>query len=111
MDPWAARFLLYRMLNDSERKDLRALEEAGQKHSPGRYLQGFEICRRYNLKVETVPESVTDQIHQLLWIWRKRYESRYDEMLSKSDGKSIEMVQTFLDELQDWINFATENYH
>ena len=114
MDPYVARALISRLLNDSERLDLAKYEAwlQTQPHMQGRYLVGSELCQRYHLKPEPVSAADTDRMANLLWIWQQKQDAIYTEMESKSNGEPFDIhAGDNLANLRDWEKYADENYH
>lgn len=105
MRPYVARAFLNKLLNEDERKDLKAFEKTLPE---GHYLTSSELCRRYRLKPDPLPEEDTDRMELLLWKWNKRWEARYD---AANDGKAPPVIyENHEAELADWLAFAEENY-
>lgn len=69
MHPMVARACIAPLLSSEQREKLRKYERS---LPPGRYLQGFEICRMLRLKPTTIAEEETDRIQNLYFEWEKR---------------------------------------
>ena len=78
----------------------------------GRYLQGSELCQRYHLKPEPVPEADIERMQRLLWVWEQKYEADYAELEKKSNGQTFNIHDgdNLLGNLRHWEKFAEENY-
>jgi hypothetical protein len=103
MEPYVARAFLNKLLSEGERADLRKFEEQMQ----GRYLQGFEICRRYNLKLDPLPEADIQRMDLLLWKWKRAWEVKFDSLGDEPFNVNGDHV---LGDLWDWERFAEDNY-
>lgn len=81
--------------------------------SLGRYLQGFEVCRRYGLRPDPLPEADTQRMDALLWEWRRLQSSLFDQ-LREADEKSAEAFNVNGDhmfgDLWAWEKYADDNY-
>lgn len=98
-----ARAFLNKLLNESERWDLKEFEKT---LPPGRFLTGFEICRRYKLQPKLLPEKDLAQMELLYWKWNKAWEAKYDSMRAKTN----EPFNVNDGDLRDWEVFADQNY-
>lgn len=108
MEPFVSRAFLNKLLNDAEKKDLVAFEKSLPQ---GRYLQGFEVCRRYNLKPKPIPDSDIQRMNTLLWKWEQAWEVKYEKLRElASEGTFDVNDDHLLGDLWDWEKFAEENY-
>lgn len=79
---------------------------------PGRYLQAFEICRRYNLSPQPVPEPDSARMEMFLLKWRDAWQKKYDALRDKQgDGKFNVNGDSTLRDLRDWEQYAEDNYY
>lgn len=108
MEPYVARAFLNKLLSESERKDLRRLEESQQ---TGRYLQGFEICRRYNLKPDPLTDHDIAKMDTLLWKWKQAWFVKFDTLREVHGDEPFNVNgDHLLGDLWDWEKFAEENF-
>lgn len=74
-------------------------------------MQGFEICRRYNLKTDPLPEQDIQQMELLLWKWNRAWEKKFDELREVNGEEPFNVNgDEYSGDLQDWERFAEENY-
>lgn len=64
MHPMVARAFTNKLLNEFERAELRKIE---RNLAQGRYYLASEICHKYNLRPESLPETETEKMESL-WI-------------------------------------------
>ena len=112
MEPFVARAFLNKLLSEDERKSLRDYEVwlQNKPNMQNRYLTGSEICRRFHLKPDPLTEDDVDRMELLVWKWKERYSTRYDEAAKVSGDKPPEIFTDWFDEFDNWIQFAEENY-
>lgn len=104
MHPMAARAFLNKLLNVTERMELRRTE---RNLPPGRYLQGSEICRIFNLKPDSLPEEETDKM-EALWGHYGRTDLRL--ALQFEDEHPEVIPKTKAEEVHAWEDFALTHY-
>lgn len=104
MHPMVARAFLSKLLNEFEKANLRKTERSLPQ---GRYLQGFEICRKYNLKPKPLPEEETEKMQQLWETYAKtqlragqEFEDTHPEIIPKSKAE----------EVHAWEDWSEQNY-
>lgn len=74
-------------------------------------MQGFEICRRYNLTTQAIPENDIERMETLLWQWRERWKANYDDKRERAGNEVFNMNGDHaLGDLWDWEKFAEDNY-
>lgn len=102
MEPLVARAFLNRLLNAAEKKDLRDYEK---KLPLGRFLTGSEICQRFNLKGDPLPQADTDKMDILLWKWRHRDEAKFFALPTGAN-----LYKDNFAYMDNWLEFADANY-
>lgn len=109
MEPFVARAFLSKLLSEGEKKDLKAHEIWLR----DRYLTGSEICRRYNLKPEPLPESDISRMDTLLWQWRRTQAGLFDQLRQADGDEAIAFDvngEQWLADLWAWETYAEANY-
>lgn len=101
MEPTIARGFLINILSNDQRKALHAWEKT---LPTGRYLTGFEICRRFHLTPKPITDAETSAMNELWarWepvLWKKR-------MIAEKTGQPLSTTQ----ELWAWEEFVLANY-
>ncbi len=94
MEPYVARAFLNKLLNEKQRSDLKEYEKT---LPPMRYLVGSELCRRYHLKPEPLPEAEIEEMTHVFHVWEKRWESLYEEAEKESGGKPPVVFETIVE--------------
>jgi len=112
MSTFVARALINRLLSDNERKSLKKVEkdlqtqlDSAGHHQRGRFLAGFEVCRLFHLKPDPVPETESDRMQSLLWIWKKKKDAEFD-----ADREHYEGLANEYERLLDWLDYAEQEY-
>ena len=93
MHPMAARAFLNRLLDSRQRGRLRVYERS---LPPGRYLLGFEICRKFRLSAKEIPEREIDEM-EALWTQyattqlrsSEEFEERHPEIPERSKAEEV----------------------
>lgn len=65
-------------------------------------MQGFQICRMFNLKPKTVPDIDCERMDLLYWKYERANEAKFDPL--KDDGLSR------AEEVHAWEDWALANY-
>lgn len=99
-----------RLLSGPERLDLRNYERTLPE---GRYLVGFEICRRYNLKPEPLVESQMLAMDKLYYKYIDMVEKAHNDNHAVVEFESVDDIPdcpcpTYLDALYAWEDYAAE---
>lgn len=106
MQPWTARAFLMRMLNQDQKDQLRKHESTLPR---GRYLQGFEICKAFKLKPNTLNEDAVASMERLLtgFIKNKEYKHLNKHRISDDISEVVECdCKTDNEALYEWEEFA-----
>ena len=104
MHPMAARALITIHLSPDERKRLRVYEKS---LPPGRYLQGFELCRMFHLALKTVPERDSLQMEDLWGRWG-RTELAIEQRREDQDRSIIPRSKQ--EEIHAWEDWALDKF-
>jgi hypothetical protein len=114
MEPMIARAFLYRMLGPNEREKLNAIELSMPR---GRYLQGFEICRLFNLEPKPITEAQENQMKEVRAGFEKiLWKQRVLEMRAENPGRTNEELTGAVDgkigpeDLSSWQPYAVLHY-
>lgn len=112
MEPFVARALMNRLLSEDERKSLKAIDDKLQESQTtrGKYLQGFEICQKFRLKPNPIPDDDIDRMSKLHWIWTQEWVKKYDELRESSTESFNVNSDHWLGDLRDWEVYAEQNY-
>lgn len=106
MQPMVARAMLMSQLSSSGLEKLRAYEKQSFKDQPGRYLQGFEICKLMKNKAANPSERMISALEQ---IWAD-YDSRVMSISRKFEEEHHEVVpRTKLEEIWAWEDYAIKH--
>lgn len=74
-------------------------------------MQGFEICRLFNLAPKELPENDIKRMDMLLWKWKKTWEVKFDSLREKHGEEPFNVNgDDILGDLRDWEQFAEDNY-
>lgn len=104
MHPMVARAFLNKLLNDFERAELRKNE---RNLPQGRYWQGFEICRAYNLRPESLPDQETEKMEEL---WKQYATTQLRTGLEFEQSHPEVTPKTKAEEVHDWEDWASVHY-
>lgn len=113
MEPMTVRVLLAMQLSPEQRGKLRRHERS---LPAGRYLQGYEICRLFNLKPSPATEQDTAMLDDLwkqyerriLWKVNQIEQKRHDERCGGFAGWC--KCRTKQEEIHEWEDWALENF-
>lgn len=114
MEPILAQGFVYRMLNAEERAKLLKVEAS---LPPRRFLQGFEVCRLFGLKLKprtddeiAAMEKTAAEFSKILW--KQRVLTYREENPELSDAEILEVVDGKIDQddLPAWREYAARHY-
>jgi len=108
MEPYVARAFLNKLLNESEKEDLRRQEDKS-----GTYLQGFQICQKYHLKPEPLRDEEMARMTALYRVWQTKWEMEFDRLRALHPGDEASFNVTgdeLLSDLRSWEWYAEKNY-
>src|SRR3990167_7563540 len=114
MEPMTARALLTLRLSPEQREKLRKHEKT---LPPGRYLQGFEICRMFGIKVGEIAEDQISELESLYRRWEREILWKANNIEDKRHGAVCVPTtgawckcRTRQEEIHEWENFSIENF-
>ncbi len=74
-------------------------------------MQGFEICRKFNLTPKPIPEADIQRMSTLLWKWNRAWEAKFDRLREEHGDEPFNVNgDHILGDLWDWEQFAEDNY-
>lgn len=110
METMSARAFLHKLLSESERKELFQIEK---NFPPGRYWQGFEICRHFHLKPEPLDEAEVQQMDALWRDYRKTILWKKQALENLKHDKECQphcKCTTDLEEIYEWQTWALMHF-
>ena len=111
MHPMAARALLAMQLSPEQREKLKVFVK---RIPPQRYLQGWEICRMFNLSPKPAPEEETEQLKLLYEAWERRILWKMRSLEAKKHEsiclQKLCVCKAREEEIHDWEDWAINNF-
>lgn len=115
MLPLIARAFITLLMSPEQINDLKQYEMT---LPPGRYLQGFELCRRYQIKAGLLDELRESKMLEYLREWEK-INWKKNEIENISHVKNCTEIEvgkwchcrTRQQEIHEWMDYINKNWH